>query len=195
MIQVYRGQDGDIDFDNPVAVMAEQDTEVSITGLDWPPNTIWHIVRCAISDCDCQTRSEPSEPCIIRIDSNGEMVEAMPNAPVYLAAAPLIGGKIRLQWMYLRERQEVAPDRFQVYIDDGGGFDFSEPAAEIDYSLKREFQWTSEPLVHGQRYKFCVRSARQGAAESQNTNFVAAVADSEGPDAITNLYLSVEEDG
>jgi len=192
LINVYRGQDGNIDYDSPVAVMDAEDTEVVIEEQDLPPNTIWHYVRLAVNQC-CELMSEPSEPCIVRIGSDGNMMGAIPNPPIKLTAELLSGGRIRLRWLYLPDEQEAKPESFRIYIDSGGGFDFSSPADEVDYTRKREFRWTSGALLHGQRYKFCVRS-RAATGESQNVNYVAAVADDTGPEAITNIHLTVEDE-
>lgn len=190
-IAVFLGQDGDIDYDSPVAYMSHEDTQISIAGLNLLPNTIWHVVRCAMSECGIL--SEPSPPCIIMIDENGDMLGLTPNAPSNLTAELLAGGKIRLRWRYDRYRQQVAPSGFRIYIDSGGGFDFENPDAEAGYSHRGEFNWTSDVLTHGERYKFCVRSFRSGGGESQNTNFVSAVADAIGPPAIGYLQVSWEE--
>lgn len=72
-------------------------------------------------------------------------------------------------------------------------FDFNNPIDEIEYQFRGEFRWTSDFLVNGQKYKFCVRSYRNGAGESQNTNFAAATADSEGPDPITVMQINWQE--
>jgi hypothetical protein len=191
-IHVFRGQDGIIDYSNRIAVMTADDTELTLPNQDLPPNTIWHYVRKAYARCCCKY-SEPSPPCIVIIDANGNMIGAMPNAPTNLVAEPIFGGKIRLRWRYSRYAQEIPPTGFRIYMAQDGGFDFTEPHDSTEYQFRGEFQWTSDFLVHGQKYKFCVRSYRDGAGESQNTNFAAATADSEGPEPITVMQISVQE--
>lgn len=80
-------------------------------------------------------------------------------------------------------------------MDSGSGFDFGMPQAIVEYGLggAGEFSWTSDALTDGQLYRFCVRSYYEAGGESRNSNFVAAVADSTGPDAITGLRASWQE--
>jgi len=191
-IHVFRGQDGIIDYSNRIAVMTADDTELTLPNQDLPPNTIWHYVRKAYSRCCCKY-SEPSPPCIVIIDANGNMIGAMPNAPTNLVAEPIFGGKIRLRWRYSRYQQEVPPTGFHIYMAAGGGFDFSEPLDSLEYQFRGEFKWISDAMTHGNKYKFCVRSYRDDAGESQNRNYVTAIADSMGPEPIENLQLDWQE--
>lgn len=190
---VYRGQDGDIDYDRIQAVMELGDTQVSIPNQNLPANTIWYYLRRQVSDCGLE--SADSEPCIVQIDSGGDMIGDTPNPPLDITVEQLAGGKLKVRWRYTNIAEEVSPTGFYVYIDSGSGFDFENPDATVPYRYGRagEFSWTSGALTHGQTYKFCVRSYKTGAGESQNMNYASAVADSEGPDAITGLSYSKEE--
>jgi len=191
---LYRGQDGNIDYNSIVAEMGGDDSQVSITNQALPPNTIWHYIRRRVSLCGKESPDSP--PCIVAIDSTGEMMGNTPNQPKDLTAERISGGKIKLRWRYTRISEQVAPTGFKIYIDSGGGFNFGSPDAIVAYGIggiANEFSWTSEPLTHGQIYRFCVRSYKTGQGESQNTDFVSAVADSIGPDAITGLLASYKE--
>ena len=188
-IHVFRGQDGDIDFNSPVAAMLSSDLRVTINEQDLPPNTIWHYVRRAYAK-DCGKYSDPSPPCIVIIDADGNMIGLSPNKPNSIIAEPLSGGRIRLRWRYSRFLQEAAPTGFKIYMDSGEGFDLNSPFDEVGYYFKGEFFWISEPLDHGKRYKFIVRSYKANYGESQNTNIVSAIADAFGPGPIRDLQLS-----
>jgi len=190
---VYRGQDGNMDYDTVQAVMELADTQVSMSIQNLPANTIWQYNRRQTSGCGLE--SEDSPACIIVIDSNGDMIGSTPNAPVSLTIEKLSGGRLKLRWRYIRLAEEIAPTGFNIYMDSGSGFNFSSPDATVQYGSGGfgEFDWTSDPLVHGQLYRFVVRSYRTGVGESQNTDHVAAAADSVGPDAITDLRASWEE--
>ena len=191
--RVYKGQDGVINDSEIVAIMNESEPSVTIPDQALPANTIWHYVRRNVSECGLE--SADSTPCIIRIDASGEMIGNTPNPPVDLTIEQLAGGVIKLKWRYTRLDEEISPSGFNIYMDSGSGFDFDTPAACIAYGLggSGEFSWTSEALYDGQLYRFAVRSVRSGFGESQNTNFVAAKADSQGPAAITGLFASVQE--
>jgi hypothetical protein len=193
-INIYCGQDGNIDYDNPVAMMGPDDSQVTIINQILPPNTIWFYVRRAIADCGLQSDDSPA--CIVRIDANGNMLLDVPNSPILLTIEQLASAKFRLRWRYTHLNEEIAPTEFHIYMDSGAGFNFTEPAAIVPCQLGRvggEYQWISDALTNGQQYRFCVRSYSEDAGESQNTDFVSAIADSDGPAAISGLQISYEE--
>jgi len=190
-MHLYRGQDGNIDYNNIKAGMDEDDISISIPNQALPPNTIWDFVRRRVSLCNLESADSPA--CRVMIDSNGDMLGQTPNKPLNLTIEKLAGAKLKLRWRYTRLGEEIAPTGFKIYMDSGDGFDFDTPTDTVSFNRGVEFSWTSNELVNGQLYKFCVRSYRTDAGESQNTNFVSAEADSQGPDAITDLQASWEE--
>ncbi len=192
---IYRGQDGSIDYSSPAAEMELDDSQVTIPVQALPANTIWHYIRRQIDD-ECGLESDDSPACIVAIDSNGDMIGSTPNPPISLTIERLSNGRFHLRWRYTRLSEEVTPTGFKIYMDSGSGFNFSSPDATIAYGIggiNNEFSWISGALTHGQIYRFCIRSYRTGEGESQNTDYVATDADSEGPAAITNLQASYEE--
>ena len=190
---VYRGQDGDIDFDNAVATMDLTDTEVQIAAQDLPANTIWHYVRRQLSECALE--SDPSDPCIVQIGAAGDMILNTPNAPGSLAVEQVAGAKLTVRWRYSELSQEIVPTGFRIYIDSGSGFDFDTPDATVAFAQGGgpEFSWTSSALNDGQTYKFCIRAYKTDAGESQNTAFVSATADSSGPSGLSGIIGSWED--
>ena len=190
---VYRGQDGNINYDLIQATMNLNGSQVSIAAQNLPANTIWHYIRRQESCCGLE--SEDSATCIIVIDSAGEMIGNTPNTPVNVTIERLSNGRFRLRWRYVTLFEETSPTGFKIYMNSGGGFNFQTPEAIVSYTRGKngEFCWISDPLTNGKLYRFCIRSYRDGAGESQNTNFVAAVADSVGPGAITGLRASWEQ--
>ncbi|MFQ5769754.1 MAG: hypothetical protein ACE5HX_04405, partial [bacterium] len=191
---VYRGQDGNLDYENIQAVMNLNASQVSIKAQNLPAKTIWHYIRRQVSDCGLESQDSPA--CIVIIDSNGDMIGNAPNKPQDLVAENVAGAKIKLRWRYSKLSEEITPTGFHIYIDSGLGFDWNLPDATVLYKMggiAGEFSWTSAALTHGQIYRFCVRSYKTGVGESQNTDYVSAVADSQGPAAITNLQTSYQE--
>ncbi len=191
VIRVYRGQDGNIDYTTPVADMGIDESQVSIAGQDLPANTIWHYTRRQVSGCGLE--SDDSPVCRVAIDAAGDMVGSTPNAPQALAIEQLIGGKLRLRWRYIPVDQEILPTGFYIYIDTGSGFDFETPYATVSYQRRWEFKWDSSALTHGTLYRFVVRAYRTGGGIDSNTRIVSALADSQGPAALTGLTASWEE--
>jgi hypothetical protein len=191
--RIYRGQDGNINYDNIVAVMSLAASQVTIPNQALPANTIWHYIRRQVSDCALESDDSPA--CEVVIDSAGDMIGSTPNPPLDLTIEQLAGAKLKLRWRYTQLAEEITPTGFNIYMDSGSGFNFDTPTATVSYGLGStgEFEWTSGALTNGQLYRFCVRSYRSGAGETQNTDFVAALADSVGPDAITGLRATWQE--
>lgn len=189
---IYRGQDSNI-VEEVQATVKLEDTQISIAHQNLLPNTIWQFIRRQVSCCGLE--SENSSICNVVIDANGDMIDITPNPPQNLIIENLINGKLKLRWQYTSDEQEIAPTGFKIYMDSGNGFDFDNPEATVSYDLgwTGEFSWISEPLTHGQLYRFCVRSYYIDGGETQNTNFVAAIADAEGPAAITGLRVNWQE--
>jgi len=190
---IYRGQDGQIDYDNIQAVMGLDDDQVTISNQDLPAGTIWHYVRRQASGCGLESGDSPA--CIVKIDSAGDMIAAAPNKPLDLTLEQLADGKVKLQWRYTRTNEEISPTGFRIYIDSGSGFDFDNPVDAVLYGFggNDEFEWTSNELADGQQYRFCVRSYTEGAGETINTDYASIVIDATGPDAIQNLFYDIKE--
>jgi len=190
---VYRGQDGNMNYDDIQSVMGLGDSQVSIPNQALPANTIWHYIRRQVSDCGKE--SLDSAACVVVIDSGGDMIGDTPNSPMSLVVEQLAGGKLKLKWRYTTINQEVAPTGFKVYQDSGSGFNFTSPTATVaaKSESRGEYSWTSGALSHGNRYRFVVRSYKQGAGEDQNLSIVSAVADSQGPAAITGIRATWQE--
>ncbi len=189
---VYRGQDGDMDYDNIQAVMELTDSQVTVPHQVLAPKTIWHYLRRQVSDCGIESLDGPI--AVITIDSDGDMIPLTPNCPHCLEIEKVSGGKLKVLWRYTEIGQEIIPTGFRIFIDSGSGFDFASPDATVAYNIggSGEYEWTSDALSDGQQYRFCVRSYATGAGESQNTDYVAATADSGGPLAVTGLLASWE---
>jgi len=168
---VYRGQDGVMDYGSVQAVMGLGDSQVSIANQNLPAGTKFDYVRRQASGCGLE--SPDSNTCIVRIAADGDMLSLMPNRPLHLQAESLAGGKVRLRWRYSSDAEEVSPSGFRIYMDSGSGFNFSSPAATVDYGLggRGEFEWTSGALADGTLYKFCVRSyCEEGTGAELVTN-------------------------
>jgi hypothetical protein len=182
---IYRGQDGVIDYVTPVAVMALEDTEIEITAQDLPPNTIWHYERKQIRG-DCSLEGEASNPCIIYMDAAGDMRSAAPNPPMDLTAEPIVGGKVRLRWRYSTAGQEAAPAGFAVFQIQTTPF--SETPAGIilgGIGLRGEFMWDSDVLTG--TWLFMIKAFTMSNGLSLPSCIVMATTDSQGPPAIETL--------
>jgi len=190
---IYGGKDGDIDYDTPLASnVIESATTAEIT-IDLPADTIWHFTRTRAA-IDCDLESDPSEPLILQIAGDGSLLPQSPEAPIGLTAEIYAGGKIKLRWRYEPEGDMITPTAFNIFVNDGTGFDFTDPYDVIDYRPAGSYSWLSPALTDGVRYRFAVRSySSVTGGSSSNTASVAAIADSSGPAAISGLIAEVIE--
>lgn len=189
---VYRGQDGHIDYETPVATMALDDTQVVVPGQTLPAGTIWHYVRRLVRDC-CGLESDPSPVCVVRIGEDGEALPAAPNPVCDLTAEAMAGGTVRLRWRYVRDRQAAAPTGFEVY--QAAAPDFSgEPEAVVSAATGRGggYAWTSGVLAEGMQH-FCVRAVSADGGRSEPSATASAMVDATGPAAIVNLTAEAED--
>jgi hypothetical protein len=186
---VYRGQDGRINYTEPVGVMALNDTQVTIAAQDLPPGTTWHYVRRLVS-ADCGRESPDSPVCIVRIGADGSVQGDKPNPPDDLTAAAILGGRVLLRWRYSTAGQQAAPAGFVIFKDT---LEVAYAAVPAGGGLKGDYGWTSGVLTHGAICHFCVRAYTAGGELSDNTAFVTVQADSHGPPAITGLTAEQEE--
>lgn len=188
--RLYRGQDGDIDYETGVAEMALADTEVSIAAQDLPPGTVWHFVRRQVR-VDCGLESASSDPCIIVVNADGSVSPGAPNVPIGLTAEALVGGKVRLRWRYSTDRQAKPPHGFAVYQAQAKPFDDT-PAGLVvgGMGLMDQFTWISDVLADGM-WLFAVRSFNNDGGLSDLSSVVSVTVDGLGPPAIQTLLAEV----
>jgi len=187
---IYRGQDGRINYETPVATMWPGQEVVEIADQDLPANTTWHYVRRAVRLCCCGKESDDSHACIVRIASDGQSIGPSPNPPTDILAEPIAGGAIRLRWRYEPGGQAVAPETFSISLDT---LDNEVGVVPAGFAIGGVYVWLSEPFEHGRLVRLCVRSAGRDGARSSNTYFVSAVADAQGPEAIHGLLVEVDD--
>ncbi|MGH2271356.1 hypothetical protein ACQ9LF_06115 [Anaerohalosphaeraceae bacterium U12dextr] len=112
---IYRGQDGVIDYDWPVAIMAVNIDSILITGQSLPASSQWWYVRRKVKGC-CGLEGNDSVPCKVRIGDDGQMIGNAPNPPVDLMAELMAGGRVRLRWRYVPGGQDTPAFGFAIYL-------------------------------------------------------------------------------
>jgi hypothetical protein len=193
---IYRGQDGVMDYGTVVATMDLADTQVTIPAQNLTAGTRWVYARRRKAS-DCSLESPDSPGCEVRIADDGDMIADAPNTPSNLQAAAIAGGSIRLRWRYCEIRQPVTPTAFRIYIDSGSGFNFAVPSATLTYSFGGggEFTKTITGLTAGVSHRFCVRAYNgTTGGETQNTSAVSATPVSAGPTGLPTPIASVEQE-
>jgi len=190
---IYRGQDGSIDYDTIVATMTDLDDDVEIAVQALGAGEIWHYVRRQLSECLLE--SDPSPACIVAIDGAGDMIPDRPNVPDSVALEVRAAGTLRARWRYSDLDQEIGPTGFRVYAAAlGAALDFGTPAATVLYYQggNRQFYTDLAGLTDGTRYRACVRAYATAGGETANINEVSAVARSSGPATLTYLNATQE---
>lgn len=191
---VYCGRDGQVDHDAIQAVMEIDAASININAQSLGTNAKWHYVRRQVSGCGIESPDSPV--CSVETDVNGDMRGEAPNSPGELMIEQLSGARLRLRWVYNPLNEAVSPAGFNVYQDSGDGFDFDNPVGLMRYARQRNFAWPSAQLEHGKLYRYIVRAyAVDGEIETEelNSRIVAAVADSQGPAAISGAAITWEE--
>jgi len=182
---IYRGQNGVMDYNHVVATMLLTDTQVSIPGQILAANSSWTFIRRLVAANGLE--SIDSSPCYINIDSSGNLILDTPNTVHDLSLKLLAAGQFQLRWRYTPLSDGLIPDGFNIYIDSGSGFNFSVPAAVVTAGSLNfgDYIYISNSYSNGQLVKFTVRSFITAGAETKNTDYVSGTADSVGPAAIT----------
>lgn len=180
-----------LDYTKILAVGNLSDSQFAIGNQTFAPSSTYKFIRRQASDCGLE--SPDSDIFTLTTDENGT-IALRPNIPQDMLLERLAGGKFKLRWRYIRTNQLIEPKGFHIYIDSGGGFNFSNPLVTVGYYGAIEHSWNSSAYTNGHTYKFCIRSFADGAGETQNTDYVQGIADSQGPPAADGVQISVEEE-
>lgn len=190
---IYGGRDGIIDYDTPLAASIAANQASAAVNIALPPNSVWQFTRTKVA-VDCDLQSPPSRPVTAHIGPDGHLLPASPAAVAALIAEAVAGAKIRLRWRYVPTPDSVRPTKFDIFIDDGSGFDFASPDDSVAYVSAGSYAWISPTLIDGKRYRFVARSTSVvTGGSSRNTSAVSAIADSTGPQAITGIIAVLED--
>jgi hypothetical protein len=109
----------------------------------------------------------------IRLDSSGQIIVPIPNAPTNLRAKKRPGGKIKLDWDYYAAHEEVSPATFDVYADTGTGYALLyQVAAPVT-------QYITGAYAHNTDITFRVRANDGNDNVSAYTDTVTITADAE----------------
>ena len=109
------------------------------------------------------------------------LTSRVPNAVVGLSVVSVAGSKVRLIWFYCPLAQQVAPDRFGIYIDDE-----VEPVALIAYVGRKFYAYVTSVLSERQ-HRFAVRAERAGRDQQGPMSFVTHSIQSRQPESLTIL--------
>ena len=156
---LYRGPSmTQVDFDDLLAVVNVNAESVSPSDyLAHASDTTYFYVVRGVNSCG-QEENTLGAAAKVAINADGDLVDPKPNGVFALAAEQVESDKIQLLWYYCGLDQEVGPNSFKVYYDNGTGqIDFQNALAEITYVGRRFYTYRSGSLADG-RYLFAVRT-------------------------------------
>jgi len=155
---IYRGQGhiGAIDF-NTIAAISSTEGDLPLPGhLEHSPGSETFYAVRRISKTG---KEEKGTQAVVRLtlDEEGRRRSPRPNRVRGLTAGGEGEGRIRLGWFYWPLGNEVFPEYFALYGDQGTGvIDYDNPLAEIPYRNNYFYSFLSEPVEGGKRYRFVV---------------------------------------
>lgn len=139
-----------MDFGNILSVAsADAERVVLPAGLSHEPNSKYCYLVRRYNGCGDAERTATAV-LRVRIGSDGDVTERVPNGVYALSAKTVAGDKIRLNWFYCPLDQEASPAVFHIYGDDGAGrLDLDSVLATVPYQGRRSYSFLSESLAVG----------------------------------------------
>lgn len=172
--RVYRGLGGicDVDFSSPVATAPASATAVQFRGLGHLPSSRYVYALRALAD-DLEA---PDVSCWVEFetDSQGQYVGRRPAAVAGLAAEPISGARVRLDWSYLTPAAGPAAAEFAVYYSPSPQVPSGQPAQVVTFTRDGEYSCIVT-LLHGQTRYFRVAARTAGGVESRPTRPIGPV--------------------
>ena len=190
---IYRGQNGVIDFGTIVGTYVEGDSQVVVASQVLDDATWQYAVKAASTIGTCSVLSDASLVTTVVVDSSGDLIEPAGNVPSDLQATAIKGAKVQLDWRYSNVNQDATPTGFKVYRSTDASSWAEQDTVAFALGRGGNYTWTSAALSDGTTYYYLVRTYRTVSAvdhEESNLNFVVVVADSTGPAAITGIAVT-----
>lgn len=187
---IYRGQDGAIDYETPVAAMGLDDDQVIVTEQDLPAGSIWHYVRRRVRAC-CGLESAPSAVCVVRIGPDGLVLLPGPNPVGDLTAEAMAGGRVRLRWRYSADGQDAAPAVFAIRAGQTRPL-ADEPVDSVAAMPAGSYRWESDVLTEGVWF-FSVQAVGADGGVGPVSPLAAVLVDATGPGSIVNIIAEADE--
>jgi hypothetical protein len=181
-----QGLGGPIDYSAPLSVVA---------GQTWTSGTLSYPgqYKLGVRAIDPMTGLEHQNIDAVidlMLDSSGNDVTGVPQAPVGLRAFPVAGGKVRVEWTCPCGDAWRQPTGFHVYLSSGSSQNYSQPAATVLWSSSKAGSFTSDlsGLMDGVGYAVAVR-AFNAVGEESNTISLAVSADNTPPTPVDSLQV------
>ena len=164
--RIYRGLGSvcDVDFSSPVATAPASATSLQLQGLGHLPSCRYVYALRAVAD-DLEA---PDVSCWVEFetDPQGQFVGRRPAAVSGLAAEPISGARVRLDWSYLTPASGPAAAEFAVCLAPSPQGLSGQPALIVPFTRDGEYSCILA-LEHGQTRYFRVAARTAAGVESR----------------------------
>lgn len=165
----------------------------TVTTFPWVAHAVdaeymYHLT--AINGGGVENSEEPAS-AQVRTDSEGHFIGPRPNAPMELRVKPAADGRFRLEWRYVSAEEQVTPQGFRLYHDDGTGIvDYGTVIATVGYEANRvHYRYDSTPFPHGALRRWAVRAVSPDGVESVPSPIGRAWSDAESPPCDPAIHI------
>ena len=158
---------------SPPALAAPSDNTFAVRAFDT-------VLGLEESNTDARIR--------IVIDSGGNDLTALPNAPSAIAANPTAGGGCSIAWAYNPVGQGGPPLGFHVYLNAGLSASYTIPAASVAYVAGTVgYSCVLTALADGVVYTTAVRAFNSDGIETNTAAVAQIVGDATPPNNVDQL--------
>jgi len=188
---LYRGDDVEqFEFANIIA-----SADVNVEQISPPSylqhnnnSTCFYLIR-RVNGCGYQEYTL-SAAVKIAIDNNGNLASPRPNSIRNIKVKQIANGKMQLLWYYCPLEQEIEPDCFKIFCDNGTGqINYENPIALIKYVGRKFYRYQSN-IPEAGRYIFVIKAQDTAGTESNIGKILSVCTDTNIPNVIEILSLT-----
>ncbi len=150
-VAIYRGESIDrIDHRNIIQVADAAAKQVLLPPyVSHAPNSTYCYLARRFNGSGYQELTV-NGAVMVCMGPDGRLAEPAPNTTRWVKAELTKGQRLRLMWLYSSLGQQTAPERFNIFSDQGTGqIDSAHLIATVPYEGRKVYSWQSSPLDEG----------------------------------------------
>lgn len=203
-LAIYRSEDpADFDWSAPVHLEPYPITgNLTLAGQALMAATTYYYLARAVSPYGVLSEPVLTDVLTVVVQDDGAVEPPVGNEPTDLTVTSVAGGVLQVRWRYSEAGQPAEPTGFKIYSVSEDVPPVWTLLATIASRGGRNYTWNSAALAHETELAVCVRTyktytygtgeeAYDVDYETAITATVTAVADAEGPPAITGLTAAL----
>ncbi len=176
-----------IDYIIPVGFVCPESTTINnFSYISHRTNSTYKYGLRAVSICGIEEENT-TQITTVEFDVNGDLILPHPNFPFGLVVEPLSKTQTKLVWRYDPTGEQVAPNKFNVYVDDIYN-------TSINYQSMRRLYSTVVTHNYDSLHKFRIRALSLAGQEDNNTIDRYATYDSDAPPTPVKVIIVKESD-